>query len=306
MTHFMDKVIGAFGNSASHFYVIYLASTAAMAIACFWLSSSKVRQQGILHFLFPRTVWLHPSALTDYGYVLLTIPLWKYFVSSLIEFAPQMGTWVQSVISTFLHTPSGGFFPGVGISVAYTVALVAVTDFKRYWVHRLMHRVPVLWEFHKVHHSAEVLTPITFYRSHPVDMLAQGVTDAVGIGLVTGIFLFLCPDGLSAVTILGANAIRFLFLFFGANLRHSHIWLSYGFKAEHVIISPAQHQIHHSVDRAHHDRNFGSEFAIWDLMFGTLFLAGKKQTLKFGLGEDEDRKLASVPQLYLRPFRALL
>ena len=53
-----------------------------------------------------------------------------------------------------------------------------------------MHRIPALWEFHKVHHSAEVLTPITFYRSHPVDMLVQTVAEALASGIVTSVFLY--------------------------------------------------------------------------------------------------------------------
>ena len=45
--------------------------------------------------------------------------------------------------------------------------------------------MPFLWEFHKVHHSAEVLNPITGFRSHPVDQ----VLDAVVMGAMTGLAL---------------------------------------------------------------------------------------------------------------------
>ena len=61
-----------------------------------------------------------------------------------------------------------------------------------------------------------------------------------------------------------------------ANLRHSHVWITYGRIMERLLISPAQHQIHHSKNKVHFDRNFGVVLAIWDGMFGTLELAGKK------------------------------
>jgi sterol desaturase/sphingolipid hydroxylase (fatty acid hydroxylase superfamily) len=73
-----------------------------------------------------------------------------------------------------------------------------------------------------------------------------------------------------------------------ANLRHSHVRLSFG-PLEGLFISPTQHQIHHSID--HEDVNFGSCLAIWDRWFSTLVCSreisvGKKLT--FGLKEPLD------------------
>ena len=70
----------------------------------------------------------------------------------------------------------------------------------------------------------------------------------------------------------------------GANLRHSHVPLSYGRRLEQVLISPLQHQIHHSIAIEHQNRNFGSKFAIWDRMFGTLITAKQVELpLRFGV-----------------------
>jgi len=62
--------------------------------------------------------------------------------------------------------------------------------------------------------------------------------------------------------------LGFLFNALGANLRHSHIWLSFG-SLERWFISPAQHQIHHSSAEADRDINFGTCLAIWDRLFGS-------------------------------------
>ena len=106
-------------------------------------------------------------------------------------------------------------------------------------------------------------------------------------------------------TVLGANAILFVFHVAGSNLRHSHVWISYGALLEHLFISPAQHQIHHSVDRRHHDKNFGAVLAVWDWLGGTLNLASGERDLQFGVGGAEASPHA-LSTLYLTPFRDAL
>ena len=61
-----------------------------------------------------------------------------------------------------------------------------------YWIgHRAMHEIPLLWEFHKTHHAAEVLTPVTSARSHPVDDLIQMNAIAATSGLGYGALVYL-------------------------------------------------------------------------------------------------------------------
>jgi sterol desaturase/sphingolipid hydroxylase (fatty acid hydroxylase superfamily) len=74
-----------------------------------------------------------------------------------------------------------------------------------------------------------------------------------------------------------------LFNFAAANLRHSHIWISFG-RLEKIFISPAQHQIHHSVGNS--NANLGSIFSIWDGILGTRMYSGEKRKLEFGLGPE--------------------
>jgi sterol desaturase/sphingolipid hydroxylase (fatty acid hydroxylase superfamily) len=87
------------------------------------------------------------------------------------------------------------------------------------------------------------------------------------------------------------NAGYFLFNAMGANLRHSHIWLSYGPVLEHVLISPAQHHVHHSMNPKHYNKNYGEVFAIWDLMFGTLYVLRAHEDLVFGLADKHGQRI---------------
>jgi sterol desaturase/sphingolipid hydroxylase (fatty acid hydroxylase superfamily) len=190
----------------------------------------------------------------------------------------------RALARTFGHpTPSDA--PAWAVMAGYTTALFVIDDLTRYLLHRAMHRLGPLWELHKLHHTAEVLTPLTLYRVHPVETALYMLRSALTIGLVTGVGYHLFPNQLGQLEVLGINAFAFAFSALGANLRHSHVWLSFGRRAEHLVVSPAQHQIHHSDDPRHHDRNFGTFLALWDWAGGTLWTTtAEREPLTFGVG----------------------
>ena len=76
---------------------------------------------------------------------------------------------------------------------------------------------------------------------------------------------------------------------------------------EHILISPAQHQVHHSVATKHHDKNYGSIFAIWDWMFGTLYVPKTVETLTFGVsdgtGKPMDQPYPTLMAAMVLPFK---
>jgi sterol desaturase/sphingolipid hydroxylase (fatty acid hydroxylase superfamily) len=190
---------------------------------------------------------------------------------------------------------------GVGGALAYTIVLFVARDFVSFIVHWAMHHWPILWRFHQVHHSAEVLNPVTQYRIHPVELVINNFSNLLVIGLVTGIFDFLASGKLPLWEILGVNGFTFLFLAIGANLRHSHVKFTYPSFLEKFIISPVQHQIHHSDSPEHFNRNLGSALAIWDRIFGTLLLSRDVQRLRFGLGKNGPQSTSFWENLWV-PF----
>jgi sterol desaturase/sphingolipid hydroxylase (fatty acid hydroxylase superfamily) len=198
-----------------------------------------------------------------------------------------------------------------GWVVVFLTIITAVTaDFCTYWVHRLHHRIPVLWPFHEVHHSAEVMSPVTFYRKHPVYDAFHNLFIAMAGGALQGAILALFVGKPDAFLIGNVNALYFLFNLTGSNLRHSHVWLSYGPNVSKWLVSPAMHQCHHSRAVRHHDKNFGEVFAVWDRMFGTLYVPEAPETLEFGLADSEGNALPqphdSVVAALFGPFRASL
>lgn len=164
-----------------------------------------------------------------------------------------------------------------------------------------MHKIPFLWEFHKIHHSATELNPFTQYRIHPVELIINNARGIFVKGVITGIFMYMANGSISLYTFIGVNVFNFLFLFWGANLRHSHVRLKYFNFLEYILISPFQHQIHHSNKPEHYDRNLGSRFAFWDYLFGTLVRSENTGKIEFGLGEREDKDYQTFAQNLLNP-----
>jgi sterol desaturase/sphingolipid hydroxylase (fatty acid hydroxylase superfamily) len=165
--------------------------------------------------------------------------------------------------------------------------------------------VPALWEIHKVHHSTEVLTPVSAYRFHPFEIIAAGASKSFFVGVVAGIFGYLEMDRkvASDVLVIGLIQLSVLEAAFNifSNLRHSHVWLSFGPRLERHFISPAQHQIHHSAEPRHFDKNFGLVFALWDRMFGTLYVPAGRETFRLGIYGVDVSTYHSIWAMYTLP-----
>lgn len=259
-----------------------------------------------LGWCFPDRAYAHVSAKLDCVYFIAN----KILFSSLLTPLLAVSIYTSSTSYVLLTLAFGerahsGPTPLV-LWVVYTFIVLLAFDFGAFYAHYLQHRFRWLWEFHKVHHSAKVLTPVTVYRVHPVDDVLNAIIPAALAGFADGIFVYFEPGfpprGLS---IFQVNLFLFFFYLFGFDLRHSHVWVSYGPKVSQILISPAQHQIHHSEARRHWGRNLGYIFAFWDKLFGTLYVPENREQLSFGLGKGEEEEYSSVAKLYLLPFKKL-
>ena len=218
----------------------------------------------------------------------------------------------QLTIATFLfyyfHSISwlnAGMFIGTGVVIVATIFTAfnfILDDFSKYIVHRLMHKWHILWALHKVHHSATTLTPMTVFRTHPLEGILFSLRSAITQAVTISSFVFLFGNSVDLVTVLGANIFVFLFNIFGSNLRHSHIGIRYWKWLEYIFISPAQHQIHHSISREHHDKNFGSAFAVWDWIFGSFHHSEDTDNLTLGIEKNPTNLTHNLSNLYLKPF----
>jgi sterol desaturase/sphingolipid hydroxylase (fatty acid hydroxylase superfamily) len=256
-----------------------------------------------LHFLFSPSVWLSRSSQAD-------IKLWiinrLFFGNLTLRFVTK--TAVAAAVYVWLLEIFGFTqaslenTPAWLASFIFTFFLFVFDDYGRFWVHRLLHKIPVLWEFHKVHHSAEVLTPLTVFRTHPVEGLLFSLVSILIQGAVMGVAIGIFGSQVSLSTIIGANIFTFAFHLVGSNLRHSNIPIQYPRVAEYWFISPAQHQIHHSLAKRHYNKNFGVTFACWDRWHNS-FHFSEKTRIHFGLRPGENSLEHGLFSLWLMPFR---
>jgi len=292
-----------FPAEATHrIYWLYLLSAAAMAIAFHLYRQRRRRLLGLkacLAHLVPKAVYAHRSAFLDYRFFYVNTALLGLVLGPVVA-----SSTVATAIARAFGTPAAGQAGPLAMA-ALTIALVVAMDLALYIGHWLQHRIPLLWEFHKIHHSAEVLTPVTAFRAHPFDDLLNLTLSAFLTGVVQGLFYLGFGTGIVDARILGVNALLFAWYLTGFNLRHSHIWIAYPRWLSHIVISPAQHQIHHSKAPCHFDKNMGFIFACWDALFGTLYVPREKEELTYGLADDEHLAFTSLRALYLRPFMRL-
>ena len=296
----LSNSIGYLVNPNKRVFFPYLITSALLA---FYVYKKSDSQKSFISFLLPSKYWLSKSAQTDYKILLLNSIVKFTLLSPLLLLATSIALFSYDfLVDTFgLYMESHNKVVGV---LLFTLCLTIVSDFFSYLLHLAMHKVPLLWEFHKTHHSATSLIPFTQYRIHPVELLLNNFKNIIVVSTITGIFFYYYGFNLQKSTVIGVNVLHFLFLSLGANLRHSHIKLPYYDFVEFLLISPYQHQIHHSNNPEHFNKNMGSKFAVWDLLFGTLLRSKQVDKVTFGLG-DEEPESNSFRKNMIDPFRQI-
>ena len=260
----------------------FLLSSLAMACVAAFFGGNRKEVKGQIVSLFRWRYWVNQSVGTDVGLLFLNNAI------RLIVLVPMVGVKLAGAIAvTAFFQVTFGDVPAIHVhwllvGLAYSICFFVVEDVTRFYLHYYSHIKPWLWRFHKVHHSATVLNPLTIHRVHPVEMALYFFRGFIVFSVVAGVFLYLFRGQVHGLDILGVEMFGFLFNVLGSNLRHTPVWISFG-KIERIFISPAQHQIHHSCDIKHHDKNMGTCLALWDRLMGS-WVASKDETVtRFGL-----------------------
>ena len=308
MDYFFDytsQITNQFIDPKKRVFLFYILISILIATAWFMINK-KLSLKKTLIRIFDKKIFFSKSAKSDYKI---------FLINQLIMMIVSPFLITQLTIATalyfYFHTIdwlSAGMFVGIAkiyIILSFTIFQFTIDDFSKYIVHRFMHKWPVLWALHKVHHSATELTPMTVFRTHPLEgiifSLRSAITQAIGISL----FFYLFGNLVSLYTIVGVNVFVFVFNILGSNLRHSHIGIRYWKWLEYIFISPAQHQLHHSIAFEHHDKNFGAALAIWDWLFGSLHHSVEFETLHLGIKKDQKETTHNLRNLYFDPINEI-
>lgn len=298
---FIISIFENFFDPKKRVFIGYLL--AAIIIAFLWLIFSKkltIRQS--IRKLFDRKVFLSKSSKADVS-VFFINRVFTLFISPLLLTQLVVATFIFNLLLSIDWSDwSFGFsISKPAIVVAFTFTIFMFDDFTKYIVHRWMHKWPALWALHKVHHSAEHLTPITIYRTHPLEGIVFSLRSAVSQGVAISIFFYFFGNSVDLLTVIGVNILVFSFNLAGSNLRHSHVGIQYWGWLEYVLISPAQHQLHHSIAEEHYDKNFGATLALWDWLFGSLHHSVDTENLFFGITDEDMSDHQSLYGIYIVP-----
>ena len=135
-------------------------------------------------------IWTHASALSDYRLLVVKALLRLVLVTPWAFSAFGLSVWFVGILNKAFGVVSPVAWSKTWIMLLYTLTLFLLWDLSRYLLHRLLHAIPFLWEIHKVHHSAEVLTPFTLYRNHPIESMLYTLRGILVVSVVTGTFFY--------------------------------------------------------------------------------------------------------------------
>jgi sterol desaturase/sphingolipid hydroxylase (fatty acid hydroxylase superfamily) len=267
----------------------YLMAAIIFAAAAYVLSRRGrrlVSPHRFLWFVLQRRILLHPSSVLDY----------KLYATNSVLFFTVMGAmvvgsgfWTELTLAglrLMFGIGATGGTPRWWLFVLTTTVQVIALDFGYWLAHWSFHRSAVLWEFHKVHHSAAVMTPATEWRQHPVELIAFPLVFGLTAGVSYGVIVYLFGPGAQALGLFGQNVILLAHLATFHHIRHSHVWLPFTGLWGKLLHSPAHHQIHHSASEQHFGKNLGFLLSIWDWMFGTLYMPNRRERLVLGIGAE--------------------
>ncbi len=181
-----------------------------------------------------------------------------------------LGLWAGAVV--WAERAGFGLLHSVPLPAeARWLAALLLLDLWTYLWHRLNHRVPLLWRFHRLHHADRTMDVTTASRFHTVEIALSSLLRAPVLAL------------------LGARldelALYEILLFAVVQFHHANIalpgWLDRALRR--VIVTPALHKVHHSVRRVEADSNYGSLFSWWDRWFGTWRLLPPGRSIEYGV-----------------------
>lgn len=195
-----------------------------------------------------------------------------------------------------LRSEGVGFFAAVAWPEPLEVAVAALAlDLAIYWQHRLLHRVPLLWRAHRVHHSDLAFDVTLGLRFHPFEIVLSQLLK------------------LATIAVLGAAPLAVLVfelvLQAGALFTHADVALPAAVErwARVLVVTPSLHRVHHSIARDETDSNFGFSVVWWDRLFGTFRAAPRlpEATMPVGLAELRTPAALGLAALLAQPFASL-
>lgn len=151
-----------------------------------------------------------------------------------------------------------------------------ISDFVQWNTHRLLHRMPILWNFHKVHHSVKEMGFAAHLRYHWMEPVVYKSLLYIPIAVIGG---FDAKD----------VAIVYFFAIAIGHLNHANLGWDYG-AFRYILNNPKMHIWHHAKKMPEHVKygvNYGLTLSIWDYLFKTNYIPHDGKDVELGFKDDE-------------------
>lgn len=254
------------GRSAINAYdgaVSYLQWLLALSLVFFLLERLRPARAG--------QAALRPQLGTDLVYLLFNGHLWSVLTGGLVL---GLAARTRDGLATAGLLPTGGLLDGRSLALQFVVYLL-VSDLLQWCVHNLLHRVPWLWTFHKVHHSIHHMDWAGNFRFHWMELVVYRSLLYVPLLWLGG-----DPGPLFAVAVFATAWGHF---------NHANLDLGIG-PLGYLFNSPRMHLWHHDASREGGvAKNFGIVLSLWDWLFRTAYWPLDRPPARIGYpGDDEE------------------
>lgn len=181
--------------------------------------------------------------------------------------------------------PLREYLPAWSSYVLGPLAAMAFYDFFNYWMHRAQHRW--FWAQHSVHHSIRNLSAVNSYMHWTEEFFRLAF-----ITIPTAVVFQLDIGGVTLVSTMLVMA--------HGNFIHSASSLHFGKIGRLLLADNRWHRIHHSIEREHFDKNFGTGITLWDRLFGTAYFPENHEWPATGVHDQPE--VSTVSEYLWRPF----
>lgn len=198
-----------------------------------------------------------------------------------------------AVLALKLSLRPASLLAGTGLPLVFQLAAgIVILDFSAgYLAHRALHVIPVLWRFHRVHHSDDFVDVTTTYRTHPVETVWRFLFVILPVWLL----------GIAPVAVVIQRLVTMANgIFEHGNIR---LWSPLDRLLSVVWVTPNVHKIHHSRAPLETNSNYGNVLTIYDRLFGTFTPSDRAASVVYGLDEVPPGRSGSFAGLLSMPFR---
>ena len=286
------------GHRLHFVYILFF-----LAIGAVIFVRRRPGRKSLFSFLTPKNIYSSRSFFVDVKIYLINGLLGSLFnLGTLLLSVAFIAESIDWVLTDLFSLEKLQIEPTTISTIVVSILFILLFDLGFFIAHYLSHKIPALWNIHKVHHSAEVLTPVTAFRFHPIDLIFSGAILALTVGPLVGVYEFIFSGDLLDGNPIAYGVTLLLFLV-NANFRHSHIQIHYPPNLSKLLVSPVMHNLHHSKNPKHFDKNMGFMFSFWDRMANTFYLPKQNSELGFGIGNGEEKQYSNLMACYFLPLK---